>query len=336
VRAGASRVVDVSEHGRRVALDSGFLVVHGDTGELGRVPLDDVSAVLLSAYGTSCTTPLVAALAERGAILVVCGRNHLPAAWALPVAGHHAQTRLCAAQVGASKPLNKRLWRYIIQAKIGAQADVLEARGRSRVLLDGLVRLVRSGDPMNVEARAAQLYWPALFGASFKRDRGAEGVNAVLNYGYTVLRAACARATVAAGLHPSVSVKHRRDPLALVDDLMEPFRPVVDGCAARLAGEGRAQVTREARAELVELVGGLDLGLVRHAQSIATAYVTGRCPVWRRADVVAGTVRHADNDRVGTQSGGEVQERPSGPRLREDAAVGVCTEVPGIDIDDDD
>ena len=332
----ASRVVDVSEHGQRLSLDRGFLVVGGEDCEIGRVAIDDVGSVLLSAYGTSVTTPLVVALAERGAVIAYCGRNHLPVAWTLPVAGHHAQTRIMAAQVDAGRPLSKRLWRYIVQAKIGAQADALDVRGQSRVMLDGLIEKVRSGDVTNVEAWAAKVYWPALFGSDFKRDREADGVNAVLNYGYTVLRASAARACVASGLHPGVSIQHRRDPLALADDVMEPFRSIVDCRVAALADESRAQVTREVREDLVETLGGdVEIGLLRFVQSIASAYVTGECPVWRRNHVAPGALRPANDYGRDAQGGDPVPARTSTTRLREDPTVGLREEVSGPAEDDD-
>jgi CRISP-associated protein Cas1 len=333
---GLDRVVDVAEHGRRLSLDRGFLVVADVDREIGRVALDDIGSVMLSAYGTSCTTPLAVALAERGVPTAVCGKNHLPVAWTFPIVGHHAQTRIFAAQVDAKKPMNKRLWKYIVQAKISAQADALGAMGRERWALDRLVPLVQSGDPANVEGRAAAIYWPELFGQGFRRDRDASGINAVLNYGYTVLRAATARAIVCCGLHPSLSIQHRRDPMALADDLMEPFRPIVDCRVAALAGEERAQVTREVRTELVELLGGdVDRGLLQFVRSIAKAYVEGTCPTWRRRHVAADLLRFADDDHCREESGAAVAERPSESRLRTDPTVCLREEVPWSDDDDD-
>ena len=119
---------------------------------------------------------------------------------------------------------------------------------------------LHSGDPGNVEAQAARRYWPLLMGADFHRDRALPGVNALLNYGYTVLRAATARAVTAAGLHPSLGLHHRTrtDPFCLASDLMEPFRPVVDLIAVRLADAGVDDVTPEAKAALVPLHRGFD------------------------------------------------------------------------------
>jgi len=323
-----ARVLDISEHGRHLSLANGFVLIHEGDRELGRVPVEDVAAVMVSAYGTSITTPLVAGLAQHGAVVILCGRNHLPVAWMLPIVGHHAQTRIVAAQVNARRPLHKRLWQYVVQAKIRAQADLLAASGKESALLMGLIGLVRSDDSTNVEARAAQAYWPMLFGPGFRRDREADGVNTVLNYGYTVLRASTARAIVASGLHPSVSIRHRRDPLALADDLMEPFRPIVDACLLRMTPEGRKHVSRESREQLVEALGGrVELDVLRFVQSIANAYVTGRCPTWRRTGVASGAVRSADDHGRYSQGGHPVSAVASEVGLREDAVVGVCEEV---------
>jgi CRISPR-associated protein Cas1 len=274
----ASRVVEVSERGRRLSLDRGFLVVSGEGGELGRVALDDVSALIVATSGVSYSNPLFIALAERGAVVALCGPKFLPVAWVLPVVGHYAQTRIMAAQARASASLNNRIWQRIVQAKIRAQADAL-GDGAS---LRGFAARVLSGDPSNVEAQVASRYFPAMFGAEFKRDREKPGVNELLNYGYTILRSAAARAIVAAGLHPSLGVKHRRDPLSMSDDLMEPLRPLVDVHVCGLTARGVTELTREARQALVgvlnvPLVGG-DTATERLrdlAAAVAAAYMTG-------------------------------------------------------------
>jgi CRISPR-associated protein Cas1 len=183
---------------------------------------------------------------------VLCGSNHSPVAWLWPIAGHHAQAARMRAQLEATRPLGKRLWQVLVQAKIGQQAAVLSALGQTGSGLLLLARQVRSGDPDNLEAQAARRYWPLVFGPDFRRDRGLPGINALLNYGYTVLRAATARAVVAAGLHPSLGIhhRHRNDSMCLVDDLMEPFRPLVDLMVARLAVHGVQSVTVDAKRAL--------------------------------------------------------------------------------------
>jgi CRISPR-associated protein Cas1 len=144
---------------------------------------------------------------------------------------HHAQTRRFAAQVRAPLPMRKRLWQQLIRAKIRAQAAALEELYGTDHGLAALVPKVRSGDPANVEARAARRYWAHLFDDHrFRRNPDNEDENLLLNYGYAVLRAIVGRAVCAAGLHPSIGLHHhnRSNPFCLADDLMEPFRPKVD------------------------------------------------------------------------------------------------------------
>ncbi|GLK78242.1 CRISPR-associated endonuclease Cas1 [Methylopila jiangsuensis] len=282
------RVVDISVDGRHLRAHRGFLLVSEAGVEVGRVPLDDVAAVIVHAHGVTWTANLVSALAERGAPLVFCGSNHAPVAVCLPIDGHHGQNARMRAQWEAGRPLSKQLWREIVMAKIRWQGAALSARGQSGEAFELIARRVKSGDPENVEAQAARRYWPALMGPDFRRDRGADGVNALLNYGYTVLRALCARSLVAAGLHPSIGVHHanRGNAFALADDLIEPFRPLVDLVAAKLADRGAAEVNPEAKRAFAALI-ALDLpgeagvttvamAAQRSAQSLARAFETGR------------------------------------------------------------
>jgi CRISPR-associated protein Cas1 len=325
-----SHVVDIVEHGRSLSAETGFLLVRAEGAEIGHVPLDDIQAVIISGRGCSYTNDLVLALTARGAVIVACGRTHLPEAWTLPVTGHHAQARIVAAQAGASRTLNSRLWQSLMRAKLRGQSDTLEACGRERGVVDALVATVAPGDPANVEATAAQRYWPALFGDGFRRARDEPGTNALLNYGYTVVRAAVARAAVASGLHLSLSVRHRRDPLALVDDLIEPFRGAVDRVVFQLVQAGVMDVSREARAALVALLdsptpdGSLSASIGAFTRWVADAYVTGRVPSWKGGQHVGNRpVRPANGNGRGTKRRREVPEGFTSPRIRDDAAVGL-------------
>jgi CRISPR-associated protein Cas1 len=187
-------------------------------------------------------------------------------------------------QAQASAPLKKRLWQQIVQAKILAQGATLAAVGAEAGGFRLLARKVRPGDPGNVEAEAARRYWPLLFGPKFRRDTDGDGLNGLLNYGYAILRAATARAVMAAGLHPSLGLMHanRGNALVLVDDLMEPFRPLVDREVHRLKGDGTSEVSPTTKAALARIM-VLDLPategmsplmtcLDRLASSLAKAY----------------------------------------------------------------
>lgn len=245
------RIVELSTDGARLGVERGFLTITSSTA-LGRVALDDVEAVIASAQALTYSNAALAALAERGAPLVICGKDYAPTAVLMPINGHFEQGVRMAAQASAARPVNKQLWARMVRAKITAQAAALDRVGAPSARLVKLALSIRSGDPDNCEAQAAQAYWPLMMGKDFRRDRAAGGVNAHLNYGYAVLRAATARAVVGAGLHPSLSLHHhsRGEALRLADDLMEPFRPVVDLVARRLRDQGVDDVTPAAKTEL--------------------------------------------------------------------------------------
>ena len=282
------RIVDIATDGRHLSAYRGFTLISEDREEVGRIPLDDVGAVIVHAHGVTWSTNLVIALAERGALMVLCGTNHAPVAVCMPLDGHHGQNARMRAQWEAGRPLAKQLWREVVVAKIHWQAAVLEARGIDAGAFDMLARRVRSGDPDNVEAQAARRYWPLLMGEDFRRDRASGGQNGLLNYGYTVLRSLIARAVVAAGLHPSIGIHHanRGNPFALADDLIEPFRPLVDALTLQLAARGCLEVTPEAKRAFAGLIAfdlagemgttTVSVAAVKLAQSVARCFETGR------------------------------------------------------------
>lgn len=235
-------IVEVAEPDRYVSVHRGFLKVSDSEAELGRVPLDDITALILSAPQVTLSKNLMVELAERKAVIVTCGRNWHPLSITLPVAAHHQSAGVLHDQIDASAPLKKRLWQKVVKAKIAHQAAVLARHHPEHPKcqeLDVLERRVKSGDPENMEAQAARHYWTALMGDDFRRDRNAEDVNVLLNYGYTVLRAATARAVSASGLHSALGIHHhgRHNAFALVDDLMEPYRPLVDSIACELMND---------------------------------------------------------------------------------------------------
>lgn len=258
------RVAEITRDDCHLSLFRGFMLVSargtkdvGGMEEIGRVPLDGLAAVVCNAHGLSYSNNLMLALTDRGVSVVMCGPNHSPAALLWPVGGHHLQAGRMRTQADASLPLTKRLWRQIVIAKIGAQAAALDAVGASGAgPLRDLSRRVRAGDPDNVEAQAARRYWPMLMGPEFRRDTGGGGANAMLNYGYAILRSGVARAVMAAGLHPSLGLHHanRLNTMCLVDDLMEPFRPVADLFVWRLCGKGHESVTPAVKQFLVTLL----------------------------------------------------------------------------------
>jgi len=250
------RIVEVADDRRHLFMSRGFMVVQDSEGarkELGQVPLDDIAAVIANAHGLSYTNNLLVALAERGIPFVLCAANHNAVGMLLAIDGNYQQGKRFDAQLEASKPTTKRLWAETVRAKLQQQVAALEATGKATAPLAALIGKVRSGDPENVEAQGARRYWSLLFGDDFRRDQDAGGLNSMLNYGYTVLRASTARAVIAAGLHPTLGLHHSNDsnPMRLVDDLMEPFRPMIDLKVWLLQNSGEGTITADTKRALV-------------------------------------------------------------------------------------
>lgn len=224
------RVIELSETGIFVSRHRGFMLVSQGNDERGRVPIEDISVLIVSGPGCGLSSNLLQALLENNTPVVICGKNYLPAGMFLPISAHHQHAKRLRTQIEASLPLKKRLWQLIVKQKILNQGTILHHFfGKDGGLLM-LAKRVGSGDSQNLEAQAAKRYWPRIFGENFVRDPSLEGINSLLNYGYAVLRAGTARAICAAGLHPALGIHHcnQYNPFSLADDLMEPVRPLVD------------------------------------------------------------------------------------------------------------
>jgi|SRR5579863_180227 len=250
------RILDFSEQPASLSVRNDLLVVRPEAGEPQTLPLEEIAVLVAAHPRVTFTLAVVAGLARHGGLLVTCDEKRQPAAMMLPLETHHVQTVRYAGQARMSLPARKRLWQQIVRAKIAAQARLLEEKTGKDWGLAMIADRVRSGDPENLEAQAARIYWPALLGKSFRRSPEGEGPNSLLNYGYAVLRAAVTRAICAAGLHPTFGLHHhnRYDTFCLADDLMEPFRPLVDRVVAKLLEEEGEAVTldRESKQALLE------------------------------------------------------------------------------------
>ncbi len=248
-------MLEIAGDKRHLCKERGFLAVYEGGERLGRQPLADLSMVLVCGHGVTWSNDLLVALAEACVPVVLCGRNMMPAALLWALHGNHLCGERIRMQSASSLPLRKRMWQAVVKSKIDMQAQLVEHLGGTAGHLRKLGESVRSGDTENAEATAARLYWSLCFGPSFRRDRDAPGTNAMLNYGYTVLRAAVARAVMLSGLHPAFGLFHcnARNSLPLVDDLMEPFRPVVDMLVLQLVAQGEEEVTTSVKQRLAML-----------------------------------------------------------------------------------
>ena len=254
------KTVEFSTPGTRLSVSHRQLVIERPDLPKATLPVEDLGVVIVDDVRATYTQAVFLVLLEAGATVMVTGRDHLPAGMMLPLDAHHVQTERHRAQVQSSVPVRKRAWQAIVRAKISQQAAVLSHFTGEHGGLAPMARRVRSGDPDNLEAQAAQKYWPRLFGKTFRRNREAGGVNALLNYGYAVVRAAVARAVVASGLIPSLGVhhRHRANPFCLADDLLEPYRPYVDWRVRQMTadnGEAAPDLSeRGTRAALLSLL----------------------------------------------------------------------------------
>lgn len=280
------KTIEIATPGTRLSVAHRQLVIERPELPKATVPIEELGVLVIDDGRASYTQAVFIECLAAGATVIVTGRDHLPAGMMLPMDGHHALTERHWAQVEAGAPLRKRLWQALVAAKLRQQGRVLKEAGKDDAGLTALSARVRSGDPDNFEAQGAQRYWPKLFGQEFRRDRGADGTNALLNYGYAIVRAACARALVASGLIPSLGVWHRNrsNPFCLADDLLEPWRPIVDWKVRGLlhpVEEPPSLDDRPTRAALLSIfsetvrVGGrrwpLLLGIEQSAASLAKA-----------------------------------------------------------------
>ena len=194
------------------------------------VPFEDIAVVVLNHREITLTHSVLSACAEYGISLFATGDNHQPSGVFLPFLQHSRATRMLRLQLELPKPVAKQTWAAIVRSKINNQAECLKlagADGHDR--LESYARRIRSGDAENLEGQAAASYFPKLFDANFHRSQD-RWTNAALNYGYAVLRGTIARGLVAHGLLPSLGLFHASEQNAfnLADDLIEPFRPLVD------------------------------------------------------------------------------------------------------------
>lgn len=252
-----NRILDLSESPAYLRCKLDQLVIERSGADPVTAPMADIAAVVLAHPQLTATIGALAALLQKGAAVVVCNRDSSPVGLLLPTDTHGTQTRNFAAQASTPAPLKKRLWQRIVQAKIRAQAGLLKDLHGDDHGLTALAGTVRSGDVRNVEAQASRRYWPALFAdPDFRRRFDAPDANRLLNYGYAVLRALVARACCAAGLHPSLGLHHHNQYNAncLADDLMEPFRPLVDRTVVEAVGAFGADtpLDRRVKAALLE------------------------------------------------------------------------------------
>src|SRR5574344_97306 len=248
------------------------------------IPIEDIGFVVLEHQQTNVTLPLLNALSENNVAVIICGKDYMPNSMLLNIDSNTTQGENYRSQIDASDPLKKGLWRQIVELKIRNQSNLLNKLGKDGDLLKPYYNNVKSGDVDNREGIAAKVYWSELLGADFVRYREGKCPNNMLNYGYTILRAAVARSLMGSGLFPAFGIFHRNryNAFPLADDMMEPYRPYVDMCVYDLHKSGFNELTKDVKAELLKilfsdtrfgnLLRPLDIGLTMSTASLAECF----------------------------------------------------------------
>jgi len=205
------------------------LIIKNETREAS-IPIEDIGFIVLDHPEIYISLPAMNLLVTNNSSIVICNQSHLPNGMFLNLNSHHIQHEIFKNQIEASQPLKKQLWQQTIKEKIKNQGLLLQKVTKSKNKFEFLANKVMSGDSTNMEAVAANFYWKSFFEHDFKRERFGDYPNNFLNYGYAILRAATARALSGSGLLNTLGIHHKSkyNAFALADDIMEPFRPLVD------------------------------------------------------------------------------------------------------------
>jgi len=253
------------------------------------IPIEDIGFLVIDHGETYLSIPAMNLLIENNTAVIVCNTSHLPNGMFLKLNSHHIQQEIFKSQIEASVPLKKQLWQQTIVEKITNQGLLLEMITGEKNTFPFLASKVLSGDSSNMEGVAAGLYWKSFFEQKFKRERFGDYPNSFLNYGYAILRAATARALSGSGLLNTLGIHHKSkyNAFALADDIMEPFRPVVDEKVYDIMQRYEEQeLTTAIKAELLQVLtrtvyfkeekSPLMVGLQKTASSLQQCYTGDR------------------------------------------------------------
>lgn len=221
------------------------------------IPIEDIGYLVIDHSEIFISIPAINLLIENNTSVIFCNANHLPNGMLLNLNSHHIQQEIFKNQINASTPLKKQLWQQTIMEKITNQGILLEKLTKQKNNFVFLASKVLSGDTSNMEGVAANFYWKSFFEHNFKRERFGDYPNNFLNYGYAILRAATARALSGSGLLNTLGIHHKSkyNAFALADDIMEPFRPIVDEKIAEIMQNySEQELNTQIKAELLQIL----------------------------------------------------------------------------------
>jgi CRISPR-associated protein Cas1 len=221
------------------------------------IPIQDIGYLVIDHNEAYVSIPAFNKLINNNCAVIICNDKHLPNGMLLPLNSHHIQQQIFKHQLNASAPLKKQLWQQTVIEKIKNQGLLLEKVTQTKNKFEFLASKVLSGDTTNMEAVAANFYWKAFFEIDFKRERFGDYPNNLLNYGYAILRAATARALSGSGLLNTLGIHHKNkyNAFALADDIMEPYRPIVDEIVLHvMKNYDEQELTTDVKAEILSIL----------------------------------------------------------------------------------
>lgn len=232
------------------------LIIKSDLREAS-IPIEDIGYILIDNPEIYISMTAMNELVNNNAAVIICDSSHMPNGMFLNLNSHNIQQEIFKHQINATQPLKKQLWQQTIIEKITNQGILLKKITKQKNTFEFLASKVMSGDTTNMEAVAANFYWKSFFEIDFKRERFGSYPNNFLNYGYAILRAAAARALSASGMLNTLGIHHKSkyNAFALADDIMEPFRPIVDEAVHHIMQNYENQeLTTEIKSELLQIL----------------------------------------------------------------------------------
>lgn len=279
-------ILEISKENLYLHINRGFIIIEENNKEIGRVDIDTISILLITNNNNAISIKTFERLLEKNIAVVICGSNFIPIGILQPLNNHNILKARLDLQINVKKALKDRLWQTIIKRKIYNQAQILKNFNLEYEDIKNISKNISIGDKENLEAKVARIYFSRLFNDTlFRRDKE-NIINALLNYGYAVVRGATARAVASSGLNPALGIHHKNqfDSYCLVDDLMEPFRANVDFVVKNLVEKREIEeLTPEIKKELVKVL-SMDLktednkittlsnSLIRLSQTLVSSY----------------------------------------------------------------
>lgn len=196
------------------------------------LPISDIQILVIDNYKSSLSVPLINKLTENNVCTIICGIDHLPKSYILPINGHFAQSGNINKQIEWDETKKKKIQQKIVKAKIFNQIEILKKNDKSLDVIKKLFQFfdeVELGDKTNREGLTAKMYFREMYGDNFVRF-DEDVINAGLNYGYSIFRSLISSIIVAKGYLPNIGIFHKgkQNMFNLSDDIIEVFRPIVD------------------------------------------------------------------------------------------------------------